>query len=135
MVRRAVAVAGILGALGLIASACGAGDGTIIRSRDSIVLVGAKGAGDDMAGTGFVGEVEMVGDCLGVSDTTVFWPHGTTVVDDEPLTIDVPGLGRIGVGDQVSGGADAYVDYLPSGIDAIPSGCPTTSVIGFFPDK
>ena len=135
MARRAVAVLVMFGAVCLPVSGCGAGDGTIINSQGSVVLVGAKGDGENMAGIGFGGEVSMVGECLGISGTTVFWPYGTKVVDDDPLTIDVPGLGRIGVGDQVSGGADTYVDYLPSGIDAIPSACPTTRVIGFFPDE
>jgi hypothetical protein len=76
----------------------------------------------------------MVGDCLGIGDTTVLWPHGmtTTIFDREPLTIEVPGLGRVRVGSGVDGGAESRGD-LPKGIDAIPSGCPTDHVIAFYP--
>ena len=46
---------------------------------------------------------------------------------------DVPGLANTTVGDLVAGGAAEYVDHLPDGIDAIPSGRPGTHVIEFFP--
>jgi len=135
MALRSVVVAGFLGAIGLLTSGCGADDGTVIHSGDVVVLVGAEGDGNNMAGVGFSGKVSMVGSCLGISDTTVFWPHGTKVVDENPLTIEVPGLGRVTVGNQLTGGADVYVDHLPKGIDAIPSECPTTEVAAFYPGK
>jgi hypothetical protein len=66
----------------------------------------------------------------------VIWPHGTKIATDDPLTIDVPSLGRLRVGDYVDGmGGDEYVDYLPKGIDAVPSGCPTDQVVAFYPDQ
>ena len=108
--------------------------GEVIRSGDTSVLIGAEGDGDNMAGVGYGGTVSMVGECLGLDDATVIWPHGTTVVADDPLTIDVPGLSEVTVGDTLTGGADVYADYLPEGIDAIPEGCPTGRVIAFYPE-
>ena len=136
MTRRAVASAGILCAISLTMSSCGA-DGAIIRSGDAFVLVGAEGDGDgdNRAGVGFGGTVALVGNCLGINDATVVWPYGTKVIDEDPLTVEVPGLGQVGVGGQLSGGAEVYEDHLPEGIDDIPSGCPTALVVVFYPDE
>lgn len=54
--------------------------------------------------------VAMVGHCLGIDHATAFWPHGTEVVSKYSLTIDVPGIGKVSVGDQLSGGADVYTE-------------------------
>ncbi len=120
---------------GSLLSGCGGGDGGVLYSGDSIVLVGAEGDGDNMAGVGFAGGVTMVGDCMGIEGATVIWPHGTKIASDNPLSIDVPGLGPLTVGDHVDGGGDEYVDYLPKGLGAIPSGCPTEQVVAFYPNK
>jgi hypothetical protein len=116
-------------------SGCGDDPGSVVRNGDSTVLVGAEGDGDNVAGIGFGGVVTMVGECLGIDTSTVIWPNGTAVVADDPLTIDVPGLGRVAVGDHVAGGSDPYGNHLPSGIDAIPSDCPSDEVIAFYPGK
>jgi len=103
----------------------------VVKSGDSYVLIGADGDGDNVAGVGTGGRIAMVGDCLGINDRTVIWPHGTEIVAEDPLEIDVPGLGRVGLGDEVTGGAVVYADYLPDGIDAIPPTCPRERVIAF----
>lgn len=131
---RCLSLVGLVSGLALVVSACGEGNGAVIHRGDTVVLVGANGDGDNMAGVGFGGKVAVVGACLGINDATVFWPYGTEVVAENPLTIDVPGLGRVSVGDQVIGGADVYADHLPKGIDAIPSGCPTKDVVAFYPE-
>jgi hypothetical protein len=115
-------------------SACGGGgDGSVLHSGDSIVLVDADSDGPTV-GVGFAGSVAMVGDCLGIGHATVIWPHGTTISDRDPLTIEVPGLGQVRVGSGVDGGADDLGD-LPKGIDAIPPGCPTRQVVAFSPNS
>jgi hypothetical protein len=118
------------------ASGCGGEDGSrVLRSGTSAVLVAAD-PGPDAAigGVGYGGYVAMVGGCLGMGDATVVWPYGTEVASDDPLTIDVPGLGTLRVGDPASGGAVEYGDQLPEGLEA-PSDCPTEHVIAFYPDR
>src|SRR3954452_361212 len=90
MSMRVLAVA--LGTVCVLAG-CGGGQGDVLRSEDSTVLVGAKVDGDSLAGIGYSGTVAMVGQCLGLNEATVIWPHGTQIASDDPLTIDVPGLG------------------------------------------
>jgi hypothetical protein len=113
--------------------ACGSqDDGDVLKGGRSSVLVGPKMG--SYGGTGGGGSVAMAGRCLGFEGATVLWPHGTKIVTDDPLTIEVPGLGRITSGDSVYGGVDTFAPgHLPDGISAIPDGCPTT-LIAFFPD-
>ena len=52
--------------------------------RESALLVGIEAAN--------------VGGCLGVADTVVVWPHGTKVASQNPLTLEIPGKGRVSYG-------------------------------------
>jgi hypothetical protein len=123
--------------VGSLVSGCGGGAaGRVLHTRASFVLVGAEDDADaPAAGVGFGGYVAMLGRCVGIGDATVIWPYGTEITSDRPLTIAVPGLGTLQVGDPASGGAVDYGDHLPKGIDVIPSGCPTERVIAFYPDR
>jgi hypothetical protein len=117
-------------------SACGGGgDGSVLRSGKSFVLVGAK-VNMPVAGVGWGGRVTMAGDCLGIDGATVIWPHGTKITLKKPLTIDVPGMGLVKVDDHVSGGADpdspSPIRALRKGIDAVPSGCPADRGVYFY---
>ena len=97
LVRKgALSVAGLC-----LLSACG---GQVIASGHTTVLV-SESAGDGMEALGG-GQVEVVGGCLGASGNVIVWPHGTEVVNDNPLTIDIPKYGVVAVGDdvQVAGG-------------------------------
>jgi hypothetical protein len=124
----------VLPAVVLTMSAC-SGEGTVVKSGKVSVLVGAEGDGNNIAGIGYGGTVTMVGTCVGINQATVIWPYGTEVVSEDPLVLDVPGLSEIGLGDEVSGGADEYENFLPDGIEAIPEGCPDSEVVAFFPDR
>lgn len=82
-------------------SACG---GQAISSGDVTMLVSQRAdAGMDALGGG---RIEVVGGCLGASGYVIVWPHGTEVINDDPLTIDIPNNGTFTVGDdvQVAGG-------------------------------
>ena len=137
MTRPRALVGGVLALLML--TSCGGGEGElapgkVLEGGSGKVLVNAEQPEGVMdAGEGFDGRVELVGDCLGIGGNTIIWPPGTEIVSDNPLVVEVPGLGQVTIGDQVTGGADHYVDYLPEGIDAIPSGCPTGSVFAYDP--
>jgi hypothetical protein len=86
-----------LAAAGLVA--CG---GQVITAGEVTVLVSERtGAGMDALGGGTLG---VVGGCLGADGSVIVWPHGTEVVDEDPLTIEVPGYGTFAVGDQVQVG-------------------------------
>jgi hypothetical protein len=122
----------------LAMTSCGGNDdrapGHLLQGDSGKVLVNAEPNGGPMAGVGYGGRVELVGDCLGIGGNTIIWPHGTEIVSDGPLVVDVPGVGQVTIGDQVTGGAVHYGDYyLPDGIDAIPSGCPT-DVFAYYPE-
>jgi hypothetical protein len=110
-------------------------EGKVLESGDRYVLVGQNLDGENIAGFGYSGTVEIVGACLGINGTTVFWPHGTTIVSDDPLEIDVPGLGRLTEGDEVGevGAEDWSPDQLPDGIDEVPSDCPSDDLIALTP--
>ncbi len=137
MICARATVGGLLPLL-VLTSCGGAGDvapGEVLRGHGGTVLVNAEPDGGAMAGVGYGGRVTLVGECLGIDDATVIWPHGTELVSDEPFVVEVPGMGQVTIGDRVAGGADQYVDHLPDGIDAIPPGCPTVSVFAFYPDR
>lgn len=85
-----------LGGLVLPLSACG---GQAISAGAVTVLVSERAdAGMDALGGG---NLEVVGGCLGASGSVIVWPHGTEVVQDDPLTIDIPDHGRFALGDEV----------------------------------
>jgi hypothetical protein len=48
------------------------------------------------------GPLRVVGGCLGVRDHVILWPNGTDVVQDDPVTIDIPDYGRFSLGDDVA---------------------------------
>ncbi|MFN8196257.1 MAG: hypothetical protein U0R80_18480 [Nocardioidaceae bacterium] len=113
----------------LLLTACGHGE--VVDSGGFQVLVGHDD-GSDRAGIGFFGDVTVVGTCLGVEDTVVIWPPGTEVANDDPLTVDVPGLGEVGVGDRIQGGAvERDPEEPPDGLE-IPEGCTGHGLVSFW---
>ena len=132
---------------GSLLSGCGDQGGQVLRSGSTFVLVGASGEVRKLPHSSIMGRVSIVGDCLGINGSavdgaTVIWPHGTKITADDPLTIDVPGLGSLRVGDAVVGSGDQfvnhrpgqqYIDHLPKGIDRAPTGCRRNQVIAFYP--
>ena len=79
-------------------AACG-GQGEVVQSGDVSVLVSERADGGMAAQGG--GTLEVVGGCLGAGGSVIVWPHGTQVVQDQPLTIRIPGLGTYTLGDEV----------------------------------
>jgi len=47
------------------------------------------------------GTVDVVDGCLGADGAVIIWPHGTEVVSADPLTVDVPDVGEVTLGDAV----------------------------------
>jgi len=87
-------------------SACG---GQVISAGDVTVLVSERAeAGMDALGGG---TLEVVGGCLGASGSVIVWPHGTEVVQDDPLTIDIPDYGTVALGDEVQVGGGYVLEH------------------------
>jgi hypothetical protein len=102
--RRGAAVAAALGCV-LVSSGCGGAEA--VHAGDVTVLVAAR-SGDSMD-AGSSGALTVVGGCAGVGDSVVIWPHGTDIVDDDPLTLDVPGVGHVVLGEKFDmGGGFIY---------------------------
>lgn len=89
-------------------SAC-SGSGQVIQAGDVSVLVSERTGGGMDAQSG--GSLEVVGGCLGASGSVFVWPHGTDVVDDDPLTIDIPDYGTFTVGDEVLVGGGYVLEH------------------------
>jgi hypothetical protein len=96
-------------------SACG---GQVISSGDVTVLVSERAdAGMDALGGG---RIEVVGGCLGASGYVIVWPHGTEVVNDDPLTIDIPNYGTFTVGEDVEVGGGFVLEHSSREVEPEP---------------
>jgi hypothetical protein len=116
-VRWVVASVAVL--LGLLAG-CGDQTDRVLEAGGAYVVVGSDpDQGDDAA---ISGVVELVGDCLGIAGRVVYWATGTEVVSTDPLVLDVPGDGRVEVGDSLSG-AGGTLGGTPDRVE-VPEGCP-----------
>ncbi len=120
--------------IALLALASCGDSAKVLSNGDARILVGSDD-GNNMAGIGFGGRVSMVGGCLGLDDSVVIWPPGTRVVSGDPLTIDVPGLGSVAVGDSIGGGGLDYEGREPPNGLQIPPSCEGQSLVSFFPNR
>lgn len=91
MMTRLGAAAGLL-----LLGSCG---GQVIPAGEATVLVSEPADAGMDALTG--GRIEVVGECLGAGGSVIVWPHGTEVVQDDPLTIDIPEYGTFTLGDDI----------------------------------
>lgn len=83
--------------------------GKVIVAGDVSVLVSERPkSGMDALGGG---QLEIVGGCLGAGGTVIVWPYGTKVVEEEPLTIDIPDNGTFTLGDDVHVGGGYVVEH------------------------
>ena len=71
---------------------------------------------------GHGGRLEVVGGCLGAGGWVIVWPHGTDVVEEDPLRIEVPDYGTFGLGDDVQVGGGWGLSTCPAtGLSASPA--------------
>jgi hypothetical protein len=86
----------VVASVAVFLAACGGG---AMVAGDVTILVSERAeAGMDALGGG---RIEVVGGCLGADGSVIVWPHGTDVIEEDPLRIEVPGYGTFGLGDQV----------------------------------
>jgi hypothetical protein len=101
----------------VLLSAC-SGGGDVIQAGDVSVLVSERtGGGMDALGGG---RLEVVGGCLGASGSVIVWPHGTKVLDEDPLTIEIPEYGTFTVGDDVQVGGGYVLEHSSTKVGAGP---------------
>ena len=107
----------------------------MVKSDGVTVLVGAKA--DNAADALLSGLLANVGGCLGVDDTVVVWPHGTKVVSQKPLVLQIPHVGRVALGEEVNIGGGVFLDQHPVPSDVgeldvagvtVPAACTTHNV-------
>jgi hypothetical protein len=98
----------------LALAACGGGAETLEAADGTQVFVGrSESSGADAL---LEGPLAVLDGCLGAGEQVVVWPNGTKVVDDDPLTVTVPGnRGELRVGDQVRVGGGVAVEPSSSG--------------------
>lgn len=106
--------------------------GAVLETTDgTIVLVaGGQGGSGDAA---IAGTVAVVNGCLGLrigtSAYTAIWPEGTTVKEDDPVSISLPGGEAVGNGSKVDGAGGFLTGELPSWAPAIPESCDASAEI------
>ena len=89
-----------------VLAGCG---GEVVSAAGTTVLVGERStSGMDALGGG---TLEVVGGCLGADGYVIVWPYGTAVVDEDPLTVDVPDLGRVVIGEEFRVGGGFVLDH------------------------
>jgi hypothetical protein len=81
-----------------------------------VLVAGHQGSGMDALGGG---TLEVVDGCLGASGDVYVFPQGTDVVDEDPLTVDIPGVGEVALGEELVIGGGWVLEH-PS--DQVPSG-------------
>jgi hypothetical protein len=85
--------------------------GKVIVAGDVSVLVSERAtSGMDALGGG---RLEVVGGCLGASGSVIVWPHGTKVVNEDPLTIDIPDNGTFTLGEELRVGGGFVLEHSP----------------------
>ncbi len=120
-----------LASVALVVSACGSTEPKVLHGEGTgdVLVGGDSNGGADVL---IVGETGMVGDCLGVlaafGPVLVVWPAGTTIVDGDRPSVDVPDIGRVEVGQQVAIAAGYERAPYPPVVPAIPAGCPADQV-------
>lgn len=102
--RRVRVVACLVICLGLAGCA-----GKVIVAGEVSVLVSERPSGGMDALKS--GPLEVVGGCLGSGGSVIVWPYGTKVVDEDPLTIEIPDTGTFTLGDQVQVGGGFVLEH------------------------
>ena len=110
----------------------GRGASDVVTAGDVTVLVGERSR-EGMEAL-LPGRLAVIDGCLGLESEevaasyVVVWPHGTEVVDEDPLTISVSGGGEHSIGDQIQvGGGETTSSGKPGGVD-VEARCPGAAV-------
>ena len=66
------------------------------------------------------GELQNVGGCLGADGSVIVWPHGTQVLEQDPLLVDIPGYGSFRIGDRVRVGGGYVLKHSSDEVEPGP---------------
>lgn len=130
--RRIGALIGVV-VVGVLLAGCSGGEAKELRAGEIRILVGERtNSGHNAMLSGALADVSG---CLGVDEFAVVWPHGTEVVSQDPLVVDVPGSGRVELGDPVElgGGMVAegpQTEPVSVGDLVVPDACAEHGVFG-----
>ena len=96
--------------LGLLCFVSLAGcSGKVITVDGATVLVSERAtSGMDAA---LAAELQIVSGCLGAGGSVVIWPFGTRVIDEDPLTIEIPDNGTFVLGEEVTVGGGFVLEH------------------------
>lgn len=82
-----------------------------------VLVAGYQSGGSDALGGG---TLEVVGDCLGAGGDVYVFPQGTKVVDEDPLTVDIPGFGEVSLGEEFDVGGGWEVEHSSDDVEPGP---------------
>lgn len=82
-----------------------------------VLTAGYQSGGSDALGGG---TLEVVGDCLGAHGDVYVFPQGTEVIDEEPLTIDIPGVGEVSLGEEFDVGGGWAIEHSSDEVEPGP---------------
>jgi hypothetical protein len=81
----------------------------VVVAADVSVLVSERAtSGMDALGGG---RLEVVGGCLGAAGSVIVWPYGTKVVNEDPLTVEIPDYGTFTLGEEVRVGGGYVLEH------------------------
>ena len=78
------------------------------------MVAGYQSGGSDALGGG---TLEVVGDCLGADGDVYVFPQGTKVVDEDPLTVDIPDVGEVSLGEEFDVGGGWEVEHSSDDVE------------------
>jgi hypothetical protein len=79
-----------------------------------VLVAGDRSDGMDALGGG---TLAVVGGCLGADGDVYVFPQGTEVVDEEPLTVEIPGVGEVSLGEEFVVGGGYAVEHSSDDVE------------------
>ena len=117
-----LSAAGLLKVLGggiALTLLVGCGGGGQVLSAGEVTVLVSKDLDAGMSAE-LTGRLEVVGGCLGANQSTVIWPHGTEVVNEDPLRIEIPTVGTFGLGDELRIGGGYVLEHTSTHVEPGP---------------
>lgn len=102
--------------------------GVSVKQSTSLVVITDAGflTGDEALVFGELGVTET--GCVGLEKSKgkvypTIWPRGTTIVEESPVSINIPGVGIKNLGDHIEGGGGYYRTGNRPALDEVAEVC------------